>query len=204
MRRVVLPLRTDHHSRTCPPILGGLEFLQWWPFRLDSGGRRDDLGALGVVGGHGGAGAERQHLPRPGHARVGYSQLGTYARYEGGSVWSDYHLSLTLRSQDDDTIGVMFRVQNSQNYYRLTWDQQRGWRRRQACGRGIQHPRRGHGALRDGADLPGRHLGAGCEHRGADRRSDVLSATDAAISGGTIALYSAGNQGSYFDDILVE
>jgi hypothetical protein len=34
--------------------------------------------------------------------------------------------------------------------------------------------------------------------------SPVLSATDGSFSSGSIALYSWGNSGSYFDDILVE
>jgi hypothetical protein len=34
-----------------------------------------------------------------------------------------------LRSTDDDTLGLMFRVRDNDNYYRFTWDKQRNYRR---------------------------------------------------------------------------
>jgi hypothetical protein len=43
--------------------------------------------------------------------------------------WTDYQLSLTLRSDDDDALGVMFRYQDTANYYRFSWDRQQRYRR---------------------------------------------------------------------------
>ena len=54
---------------------------------------------------------------------------GTYLRYDGGDAWSDYRVSFTLRSQDNDALGLMFRVQGAQHYYRFSWDRQRGYQR---------------------------------------------------------------------------
>jgi hypothetical protein len=38
-------------------------------------------------------------------------KLGTYAQYDAGSTWTDYRASFTLRANDNDDIGFMFRVQ---------------------------------------------------------------------------------------------
>ena len=54
---------------------------------------------------------------------------GSYAAYAGGYGWTDYRLSLALGSDDDDAIGVMFRLQDNANYYRFSWDKQRNYRR---------------------------------------------------------------------------
>ena len=45
------------------------------------------------------------------------------------SSWTDYRLTLTIRSDDDDAIGVMFCYQNNDNYYRFSWDSERSYRR---------------------------------------------------------------------------
>ena len=58
-------------------------------------------------------------------------KLGTYLLYTPSTVapWTDFNLQLTLNSTDDDAIGVMFRYQDSNNYYRFSWDSQRSYRR---------------------------------------------------------------------------
>lgn len=53
---------------------------------------------------------------------------GTYA-LNGEKDWTDYTMSVDLRSRDDDAIGVMFRYQDTQNYYRFSMDRQRNYRR---------------------------------------------------------------------------
>ena len=47
----------------------------------------------------------------------------------GDPGWRDYRLSVQLRSDDDDAIGVLFRYQDSGNYYRFSMDRERGYRR---------------------------------------------------------------------------
>ena len=54
--------------------------------------------------------------------------IGTFALYTQAS-WTDYRLSLTMKSNDIDAIGAMFRFKDYRNYYRFTWDQRRGTRR---------------------------------------------------------------------------
>lgn len=47
----------------------------------------------------------------------------------GDATWTDYLLSATLRSGDDDAIGLVFRRRDGQNYYRFSMDRQRRYRR---------------------------------------------------------------------------
>jgi hypothetical protein len=53
---------------------------------------------------------------------------GTYA-LAGDMAWTDYRVSVRLRSEDDDAIGVMFRYKDADNYYRFSMDAERHYRR---------------------------------------------------------------------------
>lgn len=55
-------------------------------------------------------------------------KLGTFA-VAGESSWTDYRVSVRLASGEDDAIGMMFRYTDRDNYYRLSMDSQRGYRR---------------------------------------------------------------------------
>ena len=58
------------------------------------------------------------------------AHFGTYISYDEGMGWTDYRLRFTMRtSSDSDTMGVMFRIADSDNYYRFTWDKRRNQRR---------------------------------------------------------------------------
>ena len=59
----------------------------------------------------------------------GFNKPGTYA-LAGNTAWTDYRLMVYLSSEDPDgAIGVMFRYQDADNYYRFSMDQQRSYRR---------------------------------------------------------------------------
>lgn len=49
--------------------------------------------------------------------------LGTFALWNDAAAmaWTDYAMTLTMRSTDDDAMGVMFRYQDEHNYYRFAW-----------------------------------------------------------------------------------
>ena len=53
---------------------------------------------------------------------------GTFALY-GEKEWQNYHMQVKLRSNDDDALGVMFRYQDDNNYYRFAMNKQQGYRR---------------------------------------------------------------------------
>ena len=67
----------------------------------------------------GGAGTAPAELPK----------LGSYVWYENGESWTDYVVTIPLRSTDDDTMGVMMRYQDQNTYYRFSWDKSRSYRR---------------------------------------------------------------------------
>ncbi len=52
-------------------------------------------------------------------------KVGSSVWWAAGPMWMDGTLELTLRAGDDDALGVMFRYQDTDNYYRFWWDQQR-------------------------------------------------------------------------------
>lgn len=57
-----------------------------------------------------------------------YREPGTYA-VTGDENWSDYRVSVRLRSEDDDAIGVIFRYRGDGEYYRFSMDHERRYRR---------------------------------------------------------------------------
>ena len=132
-------------------------------------------------------------------------KLGTYAQYDAGVLWTDYRVSLTLRSTDDDALGVMFRVQGSNDYYRLCWDRERAYRRLVKNVGGVFSV-----LAEDSVTyVTGQTYAVEITAQGTsiEVRVDgglVFSVTDGDLSSGTVALYSWGNSGSHFDDVVVE
>lgn len=47
---------------------------------------------------------------------------GTFLSHLDGSQWTDYRVAFDLRSDDDDWVGLMFRVRDAENYYRFRWN----------------------------------------------------------------------------------
>ena len=130
---------------------------------------------------------------------------GTYAQSDAGAAWSDYVFSSTIRSNDNDVLGVMFRMQDSSNYYRFSWDQQRPGRRL------VKQVGGGFTLLVEDAVpyVSGQlyNLEITVDGSTIEVQIDgmlILSAVDGDLASDTIALYSWGNQGSESDNILVE
>jgi hypothetical protein len=133
------------------------------------------------------------------------TKLGTYAWYTDGAGWTDYRTTLTISSDDDDAIGLMFRYQNENNYYRFSWDKQRKYRRLVKKVNGVI-------SLLAEDNVP---YVAGQDYQLKVTAQDstlqvhidgtsIFSVTDSSLSSGTIALYCWGNKGGYFDDVSVE
>ena len=57
------------------------------------------------------------------------AKSGTMLWYGLGQGWADYQVQVMMRSNDDDTVGLVFRYRDPDNYYRLSWDCERGLRR---------------------------------------------------------------------------
>jgi hypothetical protein len=135
----------------------------------------------------------------------GITKLGTFAYWQAGSVWTDYTATVKMKSDDNDGIGIMFRYQDENNYYRFVWDKERNSRALVKC-------EDGQFSILDEDFVPyvtGKYYQVKIVAQGSSLEvsidgSPVLSATDSTLSSGTIALYCWGNRGSCFDDILVK
>ena len=131
-------------------------------------------------------------------------KLGTYAYWQGGIGWTNYTTEVTIKSADNDAIGIMFRYQDENNYYRFSWDKERSYRRLVKCVNGqftllaqdsVPYVIGQNYRLKIGAH--GSTLQVSIDG------SPIFSVNDSSLSSGTIALYSWGNTGSYFDNIRV-
>jgi hypothetical protein len=135
----------------------------------------------------------------------GISKLGTYAYWQAGSGWTDYAATVRMKSDDNDGIGIMFRYQDENNYYRFNWDRQRNSRALVKC-------ENGQFTVLAEDFVPyvtGKYYEVKISAQGSSLQvsidgSPVFSVSDSTFSSGTIALYCWANEGTYFDDILVE
>ncbi|MGH7794694.1 MAG: family 16 glycoside hydrolase [Candidatus Binatia bacterium] len=132
------------------------------------------------------------------------NDIGTFALYTRGS-WTDYTASLNLTSGDNDSIGVMFRYNDNDNYYRFSWNAQSSRRRLEKIRNG------GATVLAEDSQAyaAGRTYGLKISAKGTSLQVHIdgqliFSVTDSTFAGGTIALYSSHNTGSAFDNVLVE
>jgi Domain of Unknown Function (DUF1080) len=129
---------------------------------------------------------------------------GTFALYVARG-WTDYRLTAKLQSLDNGAMGVMFRYQGSNNYYRFSWDARRALRALEK----VQN-----GALTVLAkDTVPYVMGTtyNLEITAKGSALDVLinglnvfSVIDSSLPKGTVALYSSYNKGSSFDEVLVQ
>jgi hypothetical protein len=123
---------------------------------------------------------------------------------ESPKHWADYAVSLKMWSKDDDSMGVMFRYQDDKNYYRFSWDKERGYRRLVKRQNGVFT------LLAEDAVkyMTGRVYRVEIIADGTTLQvwidgARIFSVTDASFQEGSMALYTWGNQGGYFDDVVV-
>ncbi|MBE7501047.1 MAG: metallophosphoesterase [Verrucomicrobiales bacterium] len=64
------------------------------------------------------------------HPGVVAGRRGTFAYWSaaGAQNWGDYAFQVTVRSHDDDGVGVLFRYRDPANYYKVELDRQRQFR----------------------------------------------------------------------------
>ncbi|WP_218775570.1 metallophosphoesterase [Oceanobacillus senegalensis] len=137
------------------------------------------------------------------------NRKGTFAYYNKGGAfaWKDYSFSTTLRSTDDDGIGLMFRYQDPDNYYKLELDEQREFYKLFKVVDGVE-------TTLAHVNRPGYIQGANFELEIKVIGNQIQAFQDGinlfekpiiddSHSKGTVALYAWGNQNSYFDDVLV-
>ncbi len=126
--------------------------------------------------------------------------VGSYS----GSKWKDYSVSLTMKSADNDSIGVMFRYLDNDNYYRFSWHNETKTQ---------QLVKRENGAFkvlakRTATYTSGRSYSLAISANGSQLKvavdgATIFTVTDTSFADGTIGLYSSSNQGSSFDNVKV-
>ncbi|WP_373231446.1 metallophosphoesterase [Cohnella sp.] len=138
------------------------------------------------------------------------NRKGTFAYYNnsGAFSWTNYSFASVLRSTDDDGIGLLFRYQNQNNYYKLDLDKQRNFVKLFKVVNGVE-------TTLKTATVPGYTQGAntnlevkviGNQIQVFQDSIDIFGGpiTDNSLVTGTVALYCWGNQNSYFDDVSVD
>jgi len=130
---------------------------------------------------------------------------GSYARYDAGTDWADYTMETLVSSDSDGYVGIIFRWQDADNYYRFSW--KRGQSLRLLT-------KKENGRFRilaqdNAAYLPETHYALGVDVSGGvikvyvDDQLVFHVADPAPIPAGTVALYSCGTDVAGFDFVDV-
>jgi hypothetical protein len=130
---------------------------------------------------------------------------GTYLLYGDGLGWTDYKARFRLRSTDDDTLGVMFRYIDADNWYRFSWDSQLKQRRLVKKLGGVY-------TLLAADNVPyviGQSYQAEVVAQGGQLEVwidgvRIFQVTDAAHNRGSVAFYTWQNNAAFFDNLVVE
>ena len=141
---------------------------------------------------------------RDGGTTSALPHLGTYLSYDEGLGWTDYRARFKLRSTDDDTLGVMFRFQDNDNYYRFSWDKQLNQRRLVKKAGGVF-------SLLAADNVPyvmGQNHQLEIVVQGSQLEvwidgARIFQITDASLNRGSVAFYTWMNNAAYFDDVQV-
>ena len=119
--------------------------------------------------------------------------------------WADYQFDVSLRSSDNDGIGVMFRYQNPQNYYKFDMDVQLQFRKLFKMHEGVETTLAS--VSIDPAFIINQDMQLSVRVQG-DQINILLDGvnvfgsaiTDFDLPGGTVGLYNRANSESFFDD----
>ncbi len=128
---------------------------------------------------------------------------GTFLRRTGFSA-ADFHFGARLRCDDNDAFGLMFRIVDSNNYYRFAMDSERNYRRLTKTVNGVTSIL----AETSGGFVPGAWMSLQIQAVGVQLTAildgfPILTATDTSFATGGVGLYCWGAVGSQFDDVVV-
>lgn len=119
--------------------------------------------------------------------------------------WTDYRLSVFVRSEDNDAVGVVFRYQDASNFYRFSMDRERRYRRLVRVVDGV------HTVLAEDDFVYQQDLdylvtveAVGPSLRFYQDRSPVFAVDDATFDTGRIGLYCWASEGARFTDVRVD
>jgi YD repeat-containing protein len=136
------------------------------------------------------------------------NRKGTFAYWTDSSAfsWTDYSYEVTVESTDNDGIGLMFRYQDANNYYKVDLDKQRNFRKLFKIKNGVESTLASEAGgytqnvpMQLGVTVIGDQITVSLD--GAELFGGPV--VDSDLGSGTVALYAWGNPGSYFDDVQV-
>lgn len=136
------------------------------------------------------------------------ARLGTFLLWsdELAKQWTSYQIEADLRSTDDDGIGLMVYYQDPDNYYRFEMDAQRGFRKLIRKKNGIVTLL----ASESQGYVIGKSYRASVDVNIDGIRVQLDGTTlfggrinDTTLTRGSVALFSWGNTGAYFDNVRV-
>jgi hypothetical protein len=131
--------------------------------------------------------------------------LGTFAICQASRGLTDFQLAVDIRSEDDDAIGILFRYRDADNFYRISWDQQRRTRRLVKCSNG-QFTVLAQDAVwyEIGKTYRVAIVARGPQFAVAIDGTPIFHAWDPEIYQGAIGLYCCAQQGAIFDTLRIE
>ncbi|WP_163832862.1 chitobiase/beta-hexosaminidase C-terminal domain-containing protein [Spartinivicinus ruber] len=133
------------------------------------------------------------------------TKKGSYLVYQPGLQWQNYQFNCLIRSDDDDAVGVAFRYQDHQHYYRFSWDKQRQYRRLvKRVGDSYTLLAEDHIAYQQGKSYQLKIVANGNTLQVVVDGETIFNVVDHSLSHGTIAPYSWGSNGSRFDNFVVD
>lgn len=119
--------------------------------------------------------------------------------------WTDYRLSLYMRSTDDDAMGVVFRHRDDSNFYRFSMDRERKYRRLvRALGGAYTVLAQDDFVYHPNSDYLITIEAVGSRLRVYQDGALVFDVDDAALSSGRVGLYCWANEGVRFSDVRVD
>lgn len=146
------------------------------------------------------------HAASPGQLS---ERLGTVLYWDDPAAltWSDYTAEVTFNSTDNDGIGLVFYYTNEDNYYKIDLDEQRSFSTLVQKEAGVET------VLATSAG-PGYAVGVDTQLKVTVSDNEITVVRDGvtlfggSVSGGdltegTVGLYSWGNDGAQFDDVIV-
>ena len=133
------------------------------------------------------------------------NKLGTFAVYNAQNEWSDYKVNVTMRSDDNDQIGLLFRYQDTGNYYKFCWNKQFATRKLlKKVDQTVTLLASDNVPYVTGQNYQVQITATGSSITVAIDGTTIFWVTDNSLLTGTIALYCWANAGSIFDNITVE
>jgi hypothetical protein len=147
---------------------------------------------------------QSSNIYRPPWDRDDLPKLGTYLRI-GATSWTDYHIETRLEMPDDnDALGIMFRVRDPNNFYRFSTDRERSYQRLVKCVNG----RFTSLWQRDIGYAGGGGIGLSLIADGSRIRGDIdgrkaFELRDRTHMNGQVGLYCWGAVGARFEDVKV-